>query len=106
MKAKNASDEQNYENIAKGEDVELVSEWECVSLADCKEIVTYASNWSEIFENVITLPGEEKLHGGKDAKADWIVKLGRERNKLTNPSYSISKSTFEKISNIYGWLIG
>lgn len=103
-RAKGEADERNYENISKGEDVDPVTEWECITLAECRDIVTYSHNWIDIFENIVTRPEEKKIAGGKEAKTEWMLTLSKESNKLTKSSYSVSKQIFEMISNIYGWL--
>ncbi|WP_346878906.1 DGQHR domain-containing protein [Clostridium sp. UBA7791] len=103
--AKATADEKNYEFLSNDEDEE-VDVWDCVSLADCKEIVTYAHNWSDIFENIITRPEEIKISGGKEAKTQWIVDMSKEKTKLAKPSYSVSKQMFETISSVCEWLEG
>ena len=103
-RAKSESDERNYENISKGEDIESVTEWECVTFAECRDIVTYSHNWKEIFENIVIRPEEKELSGGKEAKTEWIATLSKESNKLMKPSYSVPKPIFEIISSIFEWL--
>ncbi|MGE9943232.1 DGQHR domain-containing protein [Bariatricus sp. SGI.161] len=103
-RAKSEADEKNYEYVSQDEDIELISEWDCITLAECREIVTYSHNWSEIFENIITRPEEKKITGGKDAKTAWITTLSKESNKLMKPTYSVPKAVFELISSIYQWL--
>jgi len=104
-KAKKDSDEQNYDIIAAGGSNESVSIWDCVSIADCKEIITYGRSWSEIFECLLTRPEEQKIHGGKDKKTEWITDLSSMKSKLTKFSYSISTDEYDFITNIYHWLI-
>lgn len=105
-RAKGEADEKNYESVCQGEsDMDLVSEWDCITLAECREIVTYSHNWSEIFENIITRPEEKKISGGKEAKTEWIVTLHKESNKLMKSTYSVPKKVFELISSIYSWMV-
>ena len=47
--AKAEADERNYELLSKDEDAD-VDVWDCISLAECREISIYYKNWSEIFE--------------------------------------------------------
>ena len=72
--------------------------------ADCKEIVTYSHNWSEIFDKLITRPEEVGL-ANKEQKTEWISMMSKEINKISKASYSVPKTTFELISSIYEWLI-
>ena len=51
-KAKKDADDQSYDMIAKGESGESISIWDCVIMADCKDIITYGRNWSENFRAV------------------------------------------------------
>jgi DNA sulfur modification protein DndB len=103
-RAKSESDERNYENISRGEDIESVTEWECVTFAECRDIVVYSHNWREIFENIITRPEDKKILGGKEAKTEWIATLSKESNKLMKASYSVPKPIFEIISSVFEWL--
>ncbi|WP_061312490.1 DGQHR domain-containing protein [Clostridium botulinum] len=103
-RAKSESDERNYENISKGENIDSVTEWECITFAECRDIIIYSHNWSEIFENIVTRPEEKELLGGKEAKTEWISILSKESNRLMKASYSVSKSMFEMIGNIFAWL--
>lgn len=101
--AKAEADERNYELLSKDEDAD-VDVWDCISLAECREISIYSKNWSEIFEEELTRPEETKITGGKEAKTEWLLTLSKEHNKLTKPAYSVPKNTFEMISSIYKWL--
>ncbi|MEG2642264.1 MAG: DGQHR domain-containing protein, partial [Eubacterium sp.] len=104
--AEGEANDRNYENISKEGDAELLTAWDCVTLADFKDIVTYGTNWSEIFENIITRPGEKGIMGGKDAKTKWIEILSKEKKKLERQnSYSIPKQTFELISDVRRWIV-
>jgi len=100
--AKKIADDKNYDLSINGEsgDIEL---WDCISFEDCYNIVTYSSNWRDIFENIITRPEDRSL-STKEQKTEWIKLLSKEKNKLSKPSYSVSKSSFEVISSIYEWL--
>lgn len=100
--AERSANDRNYDLLENDEEgnVEI---WDCITLADCKEIVSYSRNWSEIFESVLTRP--EDLHlSTKDQKTEWIITLSKEINKIAKPSYSVPKSTFELISSVYKWL--
>lgn len=104
LKAKEEADSQNYENIANGINSDNINIWDCINLIDCKEIVSYGKNWSEIFDNLVTRPEEAKLSGGKESKTEWINRLNTISNKLLKPSYSVSKDESDFIIQIYKWL--
>lgn len=101
-RAENAASEKNYELMSNDEDGNFEI-WDCITLADCKEIVVYSRNWSEIFEGVLTRPEDSGL-STKEQKTEWISILSKEINKISKPSYSVPKKTFEFISSIYKWL--
>ena len=102
--AKQKADDQNYDNIRNGHASDIVTIWDCVSLADCKTIVTSGNHWSEIFEGLLTRPEEKGISGGKAAKTDWLAKMTTINNKLMKPNYSVSKEEFELIKSVYEWL--
>lgn len=98
---KMASD-RNYDLLSNDEDGEIEA-WDCVTLSDCKEIVTYSHNWSEIFEPIMTRP-EDKNLSTKDQKTEWMAVMNKEINKMSKQTYSVPKVTFEMISEVYEWL--
>lgn len=98
---KDASD-RNYELLSNDEDGEIEI-WDCITLSNCKEIVTFSHNWSEIFESIMTRP-EDKNLSTKDQKTEWLVTMSKEINKMAKQSYSVPKATFELISEVYNWL--
>ena len=101
-KAKKEADDQNYESIRLGQDGS-VDVWDCVSLSECKTIVTSGNHWSTIFESVLTRP-EEKEHGNKETRTDWLRQMHTINNKLSMPSYSVPTKEYELIKSIYEWL--
>lgn len=102
--AQKDADDKNYELISNDEEADI-NTWDCITLSDCKDIVTYSHNWSEIFESIITRPEDHGL-SNKEQKTEWITTISKEKNKLSKSTYSVPKSTFEMISSIYVWLIG
>lgn len=102
-RAKGVADERNYDNITAG-DSSSITVWDCVTLKECKEIVTVGSHWTELFENIMTRPEETKLPGGKTAKTKWIEQIEVLQNKLDKPSYSVSTAEFEFIKAVRGWI--
>ncbi|MCM3701918.1 DGQHR domain-containing protein [Paenibacillus macerans] len=94
-------------NITMGNQIyenKSVSLWDCVTLNNLKDIVTFGQHWSELFEKSYTRPNELKLAGGKMAKTEWITKLA---NIASNNSsnYSVSEEQYLFLKSIYEWLI-
>ncbi|MEM6342689.1 MAG: DGQHR domain-containing protein [Bacteroidota bacterium] len=78
--------------------------WDCLHIIDYRTIAQYRSNWSDIFEKPYTMPGEEKIRGGKDAKTSWMQKLERIRNENFH-SYSVTEEEFQFLDNLNAWLL-
>lgn len=100
---KKIADDKNYELLSNDEDAEI-DIWDCITLADCREIVTYSHNWGEIFDKLVTRP-EDVGVSNKEQKTEWISVMSKEINKISKASYSVPKATFELISSIYEWLL-
>lgn len=103
-KAKSIADERNYDSITSGDGVSTVSIWDCVTLKDCKEIITVGSHWTELFESLFTRPEDKKLSGGKSARTEWIERVANLQNKLNMSSYSVTITEFEFIKSIFLWI--
>ena len=88
--AEKAASDKNYELLSNDEE---------------SDIDVYSRNWSEIFESIITRP-EDLILSTKEQKTEWINTISKEQNKLSKSTYSVPKSSFELISNIYAWLVG
>ena len=95
------SADKNYEGITSGKSYEP---WECLMLINYREIATYGSNWSELFEREYTRPGEERISGGKQGKTEWITQLSRIRNQIAH-SYSVTEEEYGLLKEIYNWII-
>jgi DNA sulfur modification protein DndB len=80
------------------------TEWDCLHIIDYRKIAIYGKNWSELFENKYTKPGEEKIRGGKEEKTKWMEKLNKIRNENFH-SYSVTEPEFEFLSDLHEWLI-
>lgn len=102
-RAKSEADDQNYESIKNGNE-STVTVWDCITLTECKTIVTSGNHWTTIFEDVLTRPEDKTVSGNKDSRTDWLQQLNTINNKLTKPSYSVSVKEFEFIKSIYEWL--
>ena len=102
--AKQKADGQNYDNIKNGLSADIVTVWDCVSLAECKIIVLSGSHWTEIFKQILTRPDDQNISGGRSAKTDWLARMTAISNKLMKPSYSVSKDEFDYIKSTHDWL--
>ena len=96
--------DRKYEDAQNNNQVE-VEIWNFVTLKDIREIVLYRNHWSTIFEKLFTLPTESKRGGNKEQKTEWLSLLYKENTQLSKSNYSISKDKFEKISDIYGYIV-
>lgn len=105
-KLKNQADEKVYSLTQDGEENIEISPWDFVTLPDCKEIAISGKNWSSAFSELLVLPQEKTLAGGKESKTDWIIRLNAIKKKLTQKSYSVSLEEFNFISSIYEWIMG
>jgi DNA sulfur modification protein DndB len=92
---------QKNREVEKEEEVEA---WDCLNIIDYRKIVTYGSNWRDIFERHYTKPGEEKIRGGKEEKTKWMQKLERIRNQSAH-SYTVKEEEFNFLTELYEWLI-
>lgn len=102
--AKQKADDQNYDNIKNGLLADVVTIWDCVSLAECKAIVLSGAHWTEIFKPILTRPDDQNISGGRSAKTDWLARMTAISNKLMKPSYSVSKNEFDYIKSTHDWL--
>ena len=103
-RVKGVADERNYDSIAFGDGTNTISIWDCITLKECKEVVTVGSHWTELFEPLLTRPEEEKISGGKAARTKWIEQVESLQNKLNMPSYSVTTAEFEFIKSVYLWI--
>lgn len=103
-RAKGIADEKNYDSITTDDGAPMVTVWDCVTLRECKEIVTTGSHWTELFENVLTRPEDIKMPGGKATKTKWIERIESLKNKLSKPSYSVPTIEFEFIKAVRHWI--
>lgn len=103
-RAKGVADERNYDIIASGDESNTISIWDCITLKECKEIVTIGGHWTELFEHLLTRPEEAKISGGKAARTKWIEQVEILQNKLKMPSYSVTTKEFDFIRSVYLWI--
>lgn len=83
---------------------EEVEPWDCLNIIDYRKIAVFAANWKDIFERHYTMPGQEKMRGGKDEKTAWLQKLERIRNQNFH-SYSVKEDEFNFLTELHSWLI-
>ena len=101
-RAKGEADDRTYESISSGE-ATTISVWDCITLKECKEIITSGSHWQDLFDDVLTRPEEKKIAGGKVAKSKWIEQIEVLQNKLKMSSFSVSTEDFAFIKSVYVW---
>lgn len=102
IRANGEASAKNYDNTQTDYNGGTITPWDCVSLKECKEIVTSGSQWTELFADVLTRKEDTGL-SSKDKKTEWIVRLETIRNKLLQPSYSVTKEEFTFIKSVYDW---
>ncbi|HSX35946.1 MAG TPA: DGQHR domain-containing protein [Patescibacteria group bacterium] len=78
-----------------------VHPWECINVIDYRTIAL--RNWQSIFADVVTLPDEKSLSGGKDAKTQWLNKVGKIRNQNMH-SYYVTKDELEFLKSIRDYI--
>jgi len=79
--------------------------WECLHLIDYKDIATYGSNWSKLFEKSYTRPEENKGNISKDKKTNWMRELNRIRNIISHSGGSVTEDDYKFLKEIWEWLI-
>lgn len=94
---------QNYENSINGIS-KNVTIWDCVSIANCRDIAIFNSNWSELFEENYTRPEELRVSGGKLAKTAWLTKLAAIAGNNSS-NYSFSEEEYLFLRSLHNWLI-
>lgn len=92
---------QKNRDLEKHEEVEP---WDCLNIIDYRKVAIYASNWKDIFERFYTMPGKEKIRGGKEEKTAWFQKLERIRNQNFH-SYSVKEDEFNFLTELHNWLV-
>lgn len=98
----NDATEQNYDHAEKGLDLPDVEPWDCVSLDEIQEIVTYGNNWQNIFKQLLADP--TTLKGDYKVRTSWMNKvciLGRKNRK----TYSVPKADYEWLKALYTGIV-
>ena len=100
MRINNEAYEKSYESDLDHE----VDDWDMITLKDISQIATYGSNWSKIFEKILTRP-EDVGNGRKEDKLAWLDTFAKELNKMSSSSHSVDKKTYDLICSVYNWLL-
>ena len=96
-----ASNRAIKENLVLREEGKAVTPWDCVTLSQCRQIITHKNNWQDTFSSVFAMPG---IKGDKTKRTEWFDVIDKLYNKdLT--TYSITEAEFEMIKSIHTWLI-
>jgi DNA sulfur modification protein DndB len=74
-----------------------IEPWDCLMLIDYRQIAL--RNWQSIFAEIVTLPDEKKIPGGKEAKTLWLNRIGKIRNQNVH-SYSVTKEELDFVKKI------
>lgn len=85
------------------DEADEIQPWSCLHLIDYKSIAK--KNWKDFLEINYTLPGEEKINGGAEAKTKWIERLNKIRNNVSHASPTISDDDLAYLEQLYEWLI-
>lgn len=87
-------------NYGVTDDSQRVTEWNCVNIAQCRQIVAYGGNWQEIFSEKYAFPNTK---GKRDEKTEWMMRFDKIRSKDLM-TYSISEEEYKFLQTIYDWL--
>lgn len=79
-----------------------VEPWDCVNIIAYRAIAV--KNWQDLFEKDYTMPGEEKISGGKEEKTKWMVKLEHLRNQNVH-SYYVTEEELSFLEMLNDWII-
>lgn len=92
----------NYGSKEHSESGNRVNFWDMVTIDDCKNIVIYGKNWSEIFSKFLSFPRD--TNGDKYTKIQWMEKLEKISKKLSKTKQSVSKEESDYILEILEWI--
>lgn len=99
------SEKATIDALAKNREIDdddnEVEPWDCLAIIAYREIAL--KNWQNIFEKEYTMPGEEKISGGKEEKTKWMVRLERIRNQNFH-SYSVTEEELGFLEKLHDWI--
>ena len=102
LNLQSAATEQNYENAEHGITGQDIEPWDCVTLDDIHKIVTYGSNWKELFKATMADPTTPK--GDAAARTKWLLTV-HALSKRNRATYSVPKTDYNWLSNLYDAII-
>ncbi len=79
-----------------------VEPWDCINIIAYRAIAV--KNWQDLFEKDYTLPGQEKISGGKEEKTKWMVRLEHLRNQNVH-SYYVTEDELSFLEMLNDWII-
>lgn len=88
-------------NYAKMDNEPDVLPQDQLHLIDYRDIILFASNWSELFEAEFADPNTK---GNKDNRTAWLEKLNALRNK-TFHEYSVKEDEYNFLKNLADWIL-
>lgn len=93
--SKKAIQENNIK--ARGGDPSSISEWDFISFTEIISIVSHASNWSTMFQEVMTPQG---INDNKVKTLSWIKSIGDYKSRV-EATKKLTKSEFDMIEKYY-----
>ncbi len=87
-------------NYGVTDESQRVTEWNCVTIAQCQQIVAYGGNWQEIFSETYTFPNTK---GKRGEKTEWMLRFDKIRSKDLM-TYSVSEEEYKFLQTVYDWL--
>lgn len=95
-----ASNKAIRENLVLREEGKTVTAWDCVTLAQCRQIILHKNNWQDTFSSVYAYPN---MKGDKNKKTEWMDVIDKLRSKDLS-TYSVTEAEYEMLQNVYKWL--
>lgn len=95
-----ASNKAIKENLVLREEGKTVTAWDCVTLAQCRQIILHKNNWQDTFSSVYAYPN---MKGDKNKKTEWMDVIDKLRSKDLS-TYSVTEAEYEMLQTVYKWL--
>lgn len=76
--------------------------WEGMYIVNYRDVLSFGSNWSTLFQKRFTIPGQERLK--KEEKTKWLVRLNGIRNQNAH-EHSVPEEDYHFVLAIHAWLI-
>lgn len=94
------STEAAKKNVKIMNEADEKSPWDCLNLIHYREIMLTKGQWSNLFQNRFTIPGQERLPAREKTK--WLVKINEIRNNADH-DYSVTKDQADYVAAIHDW---